>query len=505
MEYAIEARNIVKRYPGTIALKGVNFKLRKGEIRGLLGKNGAGKSTLINILAGLTRQTSGETYFFGRKAEIHSVLDSENLGFRFISQEPALMEDLSIAENIALRERNLIRGLKFIPWKKLYEDARKRLDILGMTVDPGVEVRYLSVAEKQMLLFLREIFSTGSSIVALDEVTTALTAEEAQKIYQILRRQKAQGQSFIYVSHEINEIFEVCDSATVFRDGEVVLNEEIDRISADDLKKAIVGREMTVVEGDSKAASLSRTKKPLILQVDRLANEKLKEISFELYEGEVMGVYGLRGSGRTELLKTLYGLIPASAGSVRFKDRNILGLSPSQLIGLGIGFVPEDREEGLLFGRPVGENLLITAATATNKTRQAFKWLISGPRESQLFRDLVQKFEIKTPSASAEIDYLSGGNKQKVMFGRNVASDAQLFLIDEGTKGIDIGAKQEIYQIIHKLSEQGCSMLYVSSDLDEICAVSDRIMILYGGRIVRILEKNEITKERLQHYADGLA
>jgi len=500
-EIVLETRNIAKRYPGTVALKGVDFELKRGEVRGLLGKNGAGKSTLIKILAGLTRKTEGEVYYFGKREEIHSVEDSEALGFRFISQEPSLMEDLSIAENIALREKEFHRGLRIVQWRDIYREAEEKLAILGLHIDPKTEVRYLTIAEKQMLLVIREIFSTGSRIIALDEVTTALSIEETEKIYRIMRNQKSSGQSFIYVSHEIDEIFQICDSATVIRDGEVVLDEKISNITPEDLRRAIVGRELEVVHHKRCVSGSERTE--VILSMENVFNQKLKNVSFKLCKNEILGVYGLRGSGRTELLKTIYGLLPVEEGTIKYYGSQIENISSSQIIQRGIGFIPEDRNEGLFFGRPTIENLLMAASIATKKLHDRSGLFINAKTEKKVFRDIARKLEILAHSPQAEIDYLSGGNKQKVMLGRSLASDSILYLIDEGTKGIDIGAKNEVYKIMESLAEAGCSIIFTSSDLEEIIVVSDRIMVMYEGSVVCILEREMFSKESLVHYADG--
>jgi ABC-type sugar transport system ATPase subunit len=379
--------------------------------------------------------------------------------------------------------------------------AEEKLSILGLEVDPKVEVCYLKVAEKQMLLLIREIFSTGSSIIALDEATTALSLDETEKVYSILRKRKEEGQSFIYVSHEIDEVFKICDYATVLRDGKVVLDERIENLTPADLKKAIAGREIKATH--YRMFEAKDKKQEVVLSVQNVSNSKLNRVEFELYKGEILGVYGLRGSGRTELLKTIYGLLPVEEGSILFKGLQIKNISPTLLIQKGISFVPEDRTEGLFFGRPVVENLLMTAVTATKKTRGKSGLFISAKKERCLFEDISQNLEINTPSPGAEIDYLSGGNKQKVIFGRSIACEPEIYLVDEGTKGIDIGAKNEIYKIVGNLAEQGCSVVFTSSDLDEICNISDRIMVLYEGSVVNILSKQEITKEKLLHYADG--
>lgn len=498
VENAIEAKNVVKRYPGTVALKGVNFELKKGEIRGLLGKNGAGKSTLIKILAGLTEKTEGETFYLGEKAEVHSVSGSEAMGFRFISQEPSLMEDLSIAENIALREKELHKGFKVINWNNIRSEAKKRLPVFNLDYDPDVEVCHMKVAEKQMLLVLREIFSTGASIVALDEVTTALSLEETKMLYKILREQKSKGQSFIYVSHEIDEIFEICDSATVFRDGEVILTDTIENLTPDILKKSIAGREMEILHKNDNVKKDSR-----MLTVKEVSNSVLNNVSFDLYAGETLGVYGLRGAGRTELLKTIFGLLPVDKGTIEYESENIANIKPSKLIQKGIGFVPEDRGEGLFFGRPVMDNLLMTASTATKKNHDGTGMVLSFKKEMSLYEHVSKIFQIKAHSPHAEIDYLSGGNKQKAMFGRSLASDSRMYLIDEGTKGIDIGAKGEIYKIMERLTEDGCGIIFTSSDLEEVITVSDRIMVVHEGRVVQILDKSQFSKKNLLHCADG--
>ena len=498
----LEAKKIIKKYPGVEALKGINFDLKPGEVRGLLGKNGAGKSTFIKIISGLEEKTSGELFYYGEKAEIRSVQDSERLGFRFISQEPALMEDLSIAENIVFREKELHGSIKKVNWRSLYKFAKERLEIFNLAWDPKLEVRYLTIAEKQMLLIIREIFSTGAKVIALDEVTVSLSLDEIRLLYDVMRKQKKIGQSFIYISHEIDEIFQICDSVTVIRDGEVVLSESINDINHNDLKKAIVGKD---IEDNEKSVGMDvcldekQSSEP-ILCLKNVSNTKLKNISFDLYQGEVLGIYGLRSSGRTELLKTIYGLLSVQEGCVMFKGQNIVISSTNGLINMGIGFVPEDRSEGLFFGRPVDENLLISS---TQKHLRPSKLFIDRIQEKKIFEEVADKFQIKTHSPKAEIDYLSCGNKQKVIFGRCLAARSQLYLVDEGTKGIDIGAKNEIYKIIRQLVTGGASVIFTSSDLEEIIHISDRILVLHEGKIAHILSNKEATKEKLLHYADG--
>lgn len=499
-ETILEMRNVVKKYPGTIALKGINLELQKGEVRGLLGKNGSGKSTLINVLAGLTEKTAGEIYYFGKKEEVTNIIDSESLGLRFVSQDPALMEDLTVAENIAFREKELHRNFGIVNWKEIYQEAKDKLTSFGIDLDPRAEVCHLTLSEKQMLLVLREILSLGTKIIALDEVTTSLSFGEKEKVYNLVRQQQKQkGQSFIYVSHEIDEIFRICDSVTVLKDGEVVLTDKIKNLTSSDLKRAIVGKDITEAPRIEIHEEIGKNQ-DVILTLKNVNNEKLSNINFELHRGEILGVYGLRGSGRTELLKTIFSLLPVDKGNIIFRGKSIENTSPSQVIQMGIGFVPEDRHEGIFFGRPVGENLSISAM---EKNLGKYKLLIDPRKEAIMLNDVVREFNIIMPSANAEIDYLSGGNKQKIMLGRCFVTGVDLYLIDEGTKGIDIETKDEIYITMQNLAFQGKSIIFTSSDIDEITNISYRIMVLYEGQIMHIIPKKELTKENLLHYADG--
>jgi ribose transport system ATP-binding protein len=496
--YAILAENIVKTFPGTIALKGVDFKLKKGEVVGLLGKNGSGKSTLVNILAGMLRKTSGDIYFFGKKVNINNVQDSEALGFRFISQEPYLMDDLSIAENIAFREQELKKEIAVVDWKNIRKGAEEKLKRLDMRLDPDIETRYLKVSEKQLILALREVLSTGAKIIAFDEVGTALSRHDMKKVFELIREEKQKGVSFIYISHEIEEVFEICDSVLVLRDGEVVLEGNTKDLTSFDLKKAIAGRNM---ENDSvKVNIVSRDDEDAVLKVRDLANEKLSDINFDLYKGEILGVYGLRGSGRTELLKTLFGLMNVHTGTADFMGQNILTLSPGERVQKRIGFLPEDRLEGVFNCRPVRDNLFMSSM---ERNLDRFNLFIDSKKEEEKYTKIKQEFDIKAESINCEIEYLSGGNKQKVMFARCRAADTLLYLIDEGTKGIDIGAKFEIYELMRKLAADGNSFIYTSSDLDEICQISHRVMVLHSGRIVTFIDRENLKKELLLHYADG--
>ncbi|NLS45424.1 MAG: sugar ABC transporter ATP-binding protein [Firmicutes bacterium] len=497
-DYAIYAKDLVKMYPGTLALNRVDFKLKKGQVIGLLGKNGSGKSTLINILAGMIKKTAGDIYYFGKKVDINNVQDSENLGFRFVSQEPYLMDDLSIAENIALREKELKYNFKSVNWEEINKTASKKLKRLNIALDPTIPSRYLKVSEKQLILTIREVLSTGARIVALDEVGAALSKYELETIFDLIREEKKRGMSFIYISHEIDEVFEICDSVIVIRDGEIVLEGDISDLTSMQLKEVIAGRDL---KDESEAVSKKEFRpSDVVLKVRDLSNEKLRDISFDVHKGEILGVYGLRGAGRTELLTTLFGLMPADSGTVEFRGKDVLKLTPAERLNEGISFVPEDRSEGVFDCRPIRDNLFMSSL---EKNLCKNNLLIDFKQEEKKYYQIKDEFDVMAESIENEIAYLSGGNKQKIMFARCRVAEALLYLIDEGTKGIDIGAKFEIYDLMNELASNGDSFIYTSSDLDEICRISHRIMILYNGAITAILDRDEIRKDLVLHYADG--
>jgi len=493
----LETENIEKKFPGVTALKGVNFGLRKGEIKGLLGKNGAGKSTLVKILAGLEKKTKGEISFFGKKEEPTSVQDSENLGFRFVSQEPVLMNDLSVAENIEFREKSLKKSFGVVNWAEIYREAKEKITKTGFELDPKMEVRYLTVPERQILLFLREVTSSNARIIALDEVTTSLSSAERKKLYEVIHREAQNGKSFIYISHELNEIFEICDTVTVIRDGKVTLAGEVKNLKLFDLEKAIVGEEVKKIQ----SVKSHRRNQDKVLIVKNVSNEKITDISFNLYKGEILGVYGLRSSGRTELLKTIFGLLPVEKGKIIYRNERIENNSFSQRNSKGIGFVPEDREIGIFFNLPIRDNVLMGAWKRICGKLGLF---INKRKQEKLFKDIINKLSLYAPSPNIEVTYLSGGNKQKAMIGRCFAGNSRVYLFDEVSKGIDIGVKYEVYKIMRDLVSCGNSIIFTSSDVDEIISIPDRVIVLMKGQVMRIIPREEISEEKLMRYANGL-
>lgn len=495
VEYAIRTENLVKVFPGTVALKGVDIKFKKGTVIGLLGKNGSGKSTLVNILGGMLRKSSGTVYYEGKEQNVKTVSDSEDLGFRFISQEPYLMDDLTVAENIAFREKQLKKRFSYVNRSAINDMAKEKLNKIDLAIDAEMQTKFLRVSEKQLVLAVREVLSSGAKVVAFDEVANALSQSEIESVFDLIRKEKENGVTFIYISHEIDEVFSICDSVVVIRDGEVVLEGETSELTSAQLKRAIAGRD--VDESEKEVPNLDDQE--TVLHVDNLCNSKLKNVGFDLRKGEILGVYGLRGAGRTELLKTLYGLMDATEGEVKFNGQDILKMPISKRANIGIGFVPESRIEGCMDCRPIRDNLFISSMKKNlNKIG-----LIDRNKENKKYAAIKEEFEVKAEGIDSEIGYLSGGNKQKIMFARCRAMNSSLYLVDEGTKGIDIGTKFEIYNLMDKLAQDGDSFIYTSSDLDEICTVSHRILVLYNGEIVAELHKKDFSKELLLHHADG--
>ncbi len=494
-EYAVGVKKLVKAFPGTIAINGIDVNFKRGTVIGLLGKNGSGKSTLVNILSGMLPKTSGQIFYDGKEVNIKSVADSEDLGFRFISQEPYLMDELSIAENIAFREKELKKGFALIDKSKMFNDAKDKLSAINLDVDPNLQTKFLKVSEKQMLLTIREVLSSGAKVIAFDEVSNALSTKEVEDVFDLIRKEKAKGKTFIYISHEISEVFRICDSVCVMRDGDIVLEDEVSNLTVGDLKKAIAGKDIDESEEITHINSSDET----ILSIKDVSNAKLDHINIDVKAGEVLGVYGLRGSGRTELLKTVFGLMPAQAGQIIYRDHDITHESVANRAQMGLGFVPEDRAEGCMDCRPIRDNLFLSSGNRYLTKSH----MIDKKAESQRYEAVKDEFQVKANDIEDEIAYLSGGNKQKIMFARCRAQNADLFLVDEGTRGIDIGTKYEMYKLIDMLSNEGTTFIYTSSDLDEIALVSHRILVLYEGRIVAELQRNEFSKENLLHYADG--
>ena len=487
--------NISKTFPGVKALDNISFEIRRGDVHVLLGENGAGKSTLIKILTGVYQADDGGTiYLNGQPVAIHDTLQSRKLGIGTVFQENSLIPHLNVAENVFLT-REIRNAAGVIDWGRTYAECEKWIRELGVThINPHTQVRRLSVADQQIVEIVK-VFSQNPSIVILDEPTSSLSDNEINNLFRIIETLKSKGVTFIYVSHRMEEIKRIGDRATIFRDG--TLTGEIEDCKSADMDQVInmiVGRTL-----DEKFPHRESHIGEVVLEVDGIQiPNTIYDISFQLRKGEVLGFSGLVGSGRTSTAKAVVGAIPRTAGSIKINGKPVRINSPSDAIACGIGYLPEDRKfEGLLLTKSVKEN--ITLPSLKRKFRKGI--VLNGRKERATAEEYREKLRIKTPSINRLTKFLSGGNQQKVVFSKWLCSEANIYIFDEPTRGIDVGAKSEIYQIINDLVTQGASVIVISSELPEILGICDRIIVMRDGRITANIDRKDATQEKIMSYA----
>lgn len=494
MSPALAARTISKSFPGVKALQEVSFELLEGEIHALCGENGAGKSTLIKLLSGIHPHGSYEGAFevFGQEAKFQTISDGTRAGVAVIYQELALVEEMSVAENIFLGSEPL-RWSGLINWPKLFSDAKILLDRFGVDLDPTMEVRRLGVGQKQLIEIVKAL-AKNSRILILDEPTAALAEHEVQILLEILRDLRSRGISCIYISHRLDEVFAIADHVTVLRDGCSVFSSAASDTSKAEVIKHMVGREIRDLFPRRSCAPGD-----VVLKVEGLnVSSRLHDISFELRAGEVLGIGGLMGAGRSELLMHLFGAYGKRAGGrVRLRGQDLAATRPDRMIDHGLVLVTEDRRRyGLVLEKDIGFNLSLSAL----KDFANAGWLDQN-RERATSRQYFQTLEIKAPGLQAQVDKLSGGNQQKVVLGKALMTQPKIVMLDEPTRGIDVGAKIEIYELINKLTDQGKAVLLVSSELPELLGMSDRILMLHEGRVGGVFSRAEATQEKLMRAA----
>ncbi len=498
----LKAENIVKKFPGVVALKDVSFALRAGEIHALCGENGAGKSTLIKVLSGIHPHGSydGELIVRQEPAKFRSLADAEKAGIAVIYQELALVSDMTVAENIFLGSEP--RGaLGLIDWQKVYREAGSLLEKFKVGIDPAAPVARLGVGQKQLVEIVKAL-SKNSQILILDEPTAALAEHEVLILLTILRELRARGIACVYVSHKLDEVFAICDRLTVLRDGASVVTSEIGLTSKREVIKQMVGREIT----DLFPRRASSPGAP-VLEVEDLAvgdpqtgKILLHGIHLSLRAGEVLGIGGLMGAGRTELLLHLFGVWGVrKRGRVLLDGRELGGAGPEEIIRRGLALVTEDRRRyGLILDQTIGFNLSLSSLPGLTN-----KGLVDRGREFENNRKFFQSLRIKAPNLEAITEKLSGGNQQKVVVGKALMTEPRVIFLDEPTRGIDVGAKLEIYEIINQLTEAGKGVVLVSSELPELMGMSDRIVMLHEGAIGGEFSRAEATPEKLLAAAMG--
>lgn len=494
-EYFLEIRNIRKSFPGVQALKGVTFCVRRGEIHGLVGENGAGKSTLMNVLGGVLQPDSGEILIDGKKVIIPNPHEAQRLGIAFIHQEPTLFNFLSIARNIFISNLPSNTGGR-IDFLSLYKRSSELLVRVGLDKDPRTLVKDLTVAEKQMVEIAKAL-SFESRIFVLDEPTSPLTDKEVENLFRIIRELKNRGETVIYISHRLNEIFEICDSVTVIRDGEVVDTIPVAQTNKLDLIRKMVGRELSTMFPERNSPRIGK----VVLQVEGLTKEPyFRNVTFSLQEGEILGVFGLVGAGRSEVARTIVGDYYRDGGKVLLDGREVYFSHPREAIAHGVGFLTEDRRnEGLASEMEVYKN--ISMAIFWNQLRKGLN--LDLRREKDIAEEYVKELRIVTPTIYQEAKNLSGGNQQKVVVAKWLCSQPRVLIVDEPTRGIDVGAKSEIYHIVANLAERGIGIIFISSEVEEILGMSDRILVMYEGEVIADIPCKEANREKIMYYATG--
>jgi ABC-type sugar transport system ATPase subunit len=487
----LRMENITKTFPGVVALNNVSIDLKKGEVLGILGENGAGKSTLIKILAGNYIKDSGDIFVDGRKFEIRGPAEAVASGIRVIYQELNTINNLTVAENIFIGEQIVKGPFKIVDWKAMTKRSLELLDILNVKLDPNAVLGDLTVSEKQIVEIAKTI-SKEAKILVMDEPTAALSEEETQSLFKIIRTLKSKGVSIIYISHRLKEIFEITDRVTVLRDGKKVGTLKTSNTDENGLVEMMVGR-------DIKDMYPKREVKigEVVMEVNNLKADGFKDASFKLKKGEILGIFGLLGSGRTSLVKALFGANRIRSGEILVNGKKVSVKSPGMAKDEKIGLVPLDRKtEGLALIMGVKENITLANIGDLGKS-----FLISKLQERKKAGKWVNEIGIKTPSVDQEVNSLSGGNQQKVVLAKWLESGAQIIILNEPTRGIDVGAKIEIYKLMQDLCERGSSVIMISSELMEIMSIADRIIVMSKGRFTDEYSRKEASEEKLLHSA----
>jgi len=489
----LEMKGIVKAFPGVRALSGVNFDLRVGEVHALLGENGAGKSTLIKILGGIYTADEGEIRLEGKLVNIRSVAAAQHIGIRIIHQEIVLVPYMTVAENIWLgREQRTNAG--FLDKREMLTKTRQIIQDYCVDIPADELVGNLSLGQQQLVEIMRAV-SADANIIVMDEPTSSLTEHEIKILFRTIRRLKEKGVGIIYISHKISELFEITDRITILRDGVYIDTVETSSIETNDLISMMVGRKLEKYYTKTNHAIGKTT-----LEVLGLSKQGMfRDISFHVKSGEIIGFYGLMGAGRSEVMKTIFGCITKDSGTTIINDLLIDIRTPSQAIDSGIAYLPENRkEEGLVLMNTVGYNMTLVAL------KQIIKSIgINQKERDGIINRYVEAFNIKITSSEQIVGNLSGGNQQKVILGKWLAINPKILILDEPTRGIDVGAKADIYRIIDQLAENGVSIILISSEMPEIINMCDRVYIMSEGEITAELDHSELTQETIMIYSAG--
>ena len=487
----LSIRGITKKFPGVTALKQVDMDIRKGEVHVLLGENGAGKSSLVKVLCGIYQPEEGELYFEGQPYQAHTPLDAMKAGIRVVYQEFTLLPNLSVAENIFFE--HLPRNRSIVNFQKLYADSRELLAQVELNIDPRTPVELLGVAQMQLIEILKAI-AFKSKVIILDEPTATLTSKEIDKLFQIIHQLKAKGVTMIYISHRLKEIYQIGDRLTVLRNGQKIATHAVDSITIPEIVKLMVGRTMEAEFPFDEQVQVGE----VAFSVDSLRYKHGRhENSFQVRRGEILGIAGLVGSGRTETMRAIFGADPKETGRLELNGREISVKSPRDAIRNGICLLTEDRKsQGLILDMPCDANITITDLSQISNLG-----LLDRSEEKQHAERLISDLTVRTPSSGQLVRNLSGGNQQKIVIAKWLFRNTEILIFDEPTRGIDVGAKYEIYLLLWRLAAAGKSVIVVSSELPELLGVCHRLLVFSNGKISGELNRDEFDEEKVLSYA----
>ena len=491
-EVILTMKEIDKSFPGVHALDHVSFEVKKGEVHALMGENGAGKSTLMKVLTGIYKKDSGTITYEGKEVEFHNTREAQDAGIVIVHQELNMLGHLTVAQNIFIG-REFKKGIS-IDDKKMNEEAKKLFERMHIDIDPGETMSNLTVGKQQMCEIAKAI-SHKAKVIIFDEPSAALTEAEIEELFKIIRDLRAQDLGIVYISHRMDEIKVITDRVTVKRDGTYVGTLVTKDSTKDDILNMMVGR---VIYEDPKTASAVPENAPVVLKVEHLnAGKMVQDVSFELHKGEILGFSGLMGAGRTETARAIFGADPKESGDIYINGQKVSISNPQDAVKCGIGYLSEDRKRfGIVVQKTVAENS--TMACLENFMSGLF---INKGKEKKVAQDYVESLATKTPSVEQLVVNLSGGNQQKVVIAKWLINDCDILIFDEPTRGIDVGAKNEIYKLMNKLASEGKSIIMISSELPELLRMSDRVVVMCEGRVTGELDISEATQERIMTFA----
>lgn len=488
----IEMTGISKSFGNNRVLESIDLVLRSGEIHALMGENGAGKSTLMNILTGLFPATSGTIFIDGKETAFSNPQEAERFGISFIHQEMNTWPDMTVLENLFLG-REIKTKLGLLDQTAMRTKAKEAFQRLGVTIPLNTIIGDLSVGQQQMIEIAKSLLSDVSLLI-MDEPTAALTDRETESLFAIIRSLKAEGVGIVYISHRMEEIFQITDLVTVMRDGIVVDTKETAQTNPDELVKKMVGREI-----DDYYPEKTATLGEVVFEASNLTGKAFQDVSFQVRSGEILGFSGLMGAGRTEVMRAIFGIDPLFAGEMKLNGESLQIQEPAQAIAKGIGFLTEDRkEEGLILDFSLKDNMTLPSIKDFSP-----KGFFDEKTSTDFVQSLIERLRIKSGTPTMPVGNLSGGNQQKVVLAKWIGIAPKVLILDEPTRGVDVGAKREIYQLMNELAERGVPIVMVSSDLPEVLGVSDRILVMHEGKISGELSRAEATQEKVMQLATG--